>query len=435
MVLLAYSAAMTKPGHTNQAPARMDEHTIPARTAPDHPAGLPGRGGEGSGRGFLGRAVTLLVLLLVVGGLVLWLHPWSRPAQVARVAPPQSVGVAPVVSGDLPLVLSGLGTVTPLATVSVQSQISGVLTEVGYTEGQMVKAGDFLAQIDPRPYEAALAQAQGVLAHDQGLLDQARIDLARYQTLMRRDSIARQQVDDQFYLVHQYEGTVKADQAAVDTQKLNLIYCRITSPVDGRVGLRLVDPGNYIQANGSTNLVVVTQLQPITVIFTLPEDVIGQVQQRLHAGAELPVTAYDRANAIKIATGKLLTIDNVVDVTTGTFKLRAIFTNTDDALFPNQFVNANMLVDTLHGVTLVPNAAIQTGAPGSYVYVLNPDNTVSVKVVKTGASDATHTAILSGLSVGQRVVVDGLDRLRDGAKVVVPAATRAGARPQGGAGR
>ncbi len=403
----------------------MDEQTPLPRTAHDHAA--PPRAASG------GRIAWLILLLLLAAGVVLWLHPWSRTAPVARVAPPQSVGVTAVVSGDLPLVLSGLGTVTPLATVSVQSQISGVLTEVGYKEGQMVKAGDFLAQIDPRPYQAALAQAQGVLAHDQGLLDQARIDLTRYQTLIRQDSIARQQVDDQFYLVHQYEGTVQADHAAVDTQKLNLIYCHITAPVDGRVGLRLVDPGNYVQANGGTNLVVVTQLQPITVIFTLPEDLVAQVQQRIRAGATLSVTAFDRANNTPVATGTLLTIDNVVDVTTGTFKLRAIFPNTDDALFPSQFVNANLLVDTLHGVALVPNAAIQSGAPGTYVYVLNQDSTVSVRVVKTGAADATRTAILSGVAVGERVVIDGLDRLRDGAKVVVPSAERA--RPQGGAGR
>jgi multidrug efflux system membrane fusion protein len=222
------------------------------------------------------------------------------------------------------------------------------------------------------------------------------------------------------YLVRQYEGTVQTDQAAIDVQKLNLVYCHITAPVDGRVGLRLVDPGNYIQAAGSTSLVVITKLQPITVIFTLPEDNIAQIQQRLKAGATLPVTAWDRSNTTQLATGKLETIDNVVDVTTGTFKLRATFANTDEALFPQQFVNARLLVDTLKDATLVPNAAIQTGAPGTYVYLVNSDNTVSVRPVKTGPTDGTHTAILSGLNPGDNVVVDGADRLRDGMKVTVP---------------
>jgi multidrug efflux system membrane fusion protein len=369
----------------------------------------------------------IAVILIAIGiGIVLWQRPFTHERRGLRPQPPAAVSVAPVARGDLPIMLSGLGTVTPLATVTVQTQINGTLTDVGFREGQMVKKGDFLAQIDPRPYQVALEQAQGALGKDQALLKQARTDLARYQTLSKQDSIARQQVDDQYYLVQQYSAQVVSDQAAIDTQKLNLTYCRITSPVDGRVGLRLVDPGNYVQTGSSTGLVVITQLRPITVIFTLPEDNIAQIQKRLRGGATLPVTAYDRSNTQEIATGTLDTIDNVVDVTTGTFKLRANFTNENDDLFPNQFVNARLLVDTLKGATLVPSQAIQTGAPGTYVYVLNPNNTVSVQVVKPGPTDGTHTAILSGLNPGQQVVVDGTDRLSDGARVVVPA-SRTGA--------
>lgn len=368
----------------------------------------------------LGKA--LVAMLLLIGlGLVAWRwHPWSHAQRGPRVEPPQAIGEAAIARGDLPIMLSGLGTVTPLAMVTLQSQISGTLMDVGFHEGQVVKKGDFLAQIDPRPYQVALEQAQGTLAKDQALLKQAQTDLVRYQTLNKQDSIARQQVDDQMYLVHQYEGTVVSDQAAIDTQKLNLAYCHIIAPVDGRVGLRLIDPGNYVQINSGTGLVVITQLQPISVIFTLPEDDIAQIQRRLRTGASLPVAAWDRSNTTQLATGKLETIDNVVDVSTGTFKLRATFTNDDEALFANQFVNARLLVDTLKNAVLAPNVAIQNGAPGSYVFLVNPDNTVSVRPVKIGQTDGAHTEILSGLEPGDNVVVDGADRLRDGAKIVVP---------------
>jgi multidrug efflux system membrane fusion protein len=299
------------------------------------------------------------------------------------------------------------------------------LQQVGFTEGQEVKKGDFLAQIDPRPYQAALAQAQGTLLHDQALLAAARVDLKRYQTLNKQDSIARQQVDTQAALVQQYEGTVQSDQAAVDTQKLNLTYCHITAPVDGRVGLRLVDPGNYVATTSSTGLLVITQLKPITVIFNLPEDDIPEIMKRLAAGATLPVTAYTRADTSEIATGTLSVVDNQIDTTTGTVKLRATFPNTDEALFPNQFVNAALLVDTLHDAVTVPTPAIQRGAPGTFVYVVNADNTVSVKPVKLGPAANDVTSITSGLAVGDKVVIDGADRLRDGSKVMVPDATPA----------
>ena len=310
----------------------------------------------------LARWLWLLPVATAVGA-ILWWHPWGQPQRPPRPEVAQAVGTAVATRGDLPIMLDGLGTVTPLATVTVQSQISGTLTEVGFREGQMVAKGDFLAQIDPRPYQVALEQAQGTLARDQALLKQAQADLARYRTLARQDSIAGQQVDDQISLAGQYTGAIQSDQAAIDAQKLNLVYCRITAPIDGRTGLRLVDAGNYVQAGGTPGLVVITKLQPITVIFSLPEDQLAPVLQRLHAGATLPVTAWDRSNSQQIATGTLETVDNSVDVGTGTVKLRASFANADEALFPNQFVNAHLLVDTLAGVTLVPTVPSRPARP------------------------------------------------------------------------
>lgn len=331
---------------------------------------------------------------------------------------PQAVGVARIVSGDIPVVLSGLGTVTPLATVTVRSQISGYLTEIGYREGQMVKKGDFLAQIDPRIYEAQLAQFQGQLQRDQALLQNSKLDLARFQRLAQQDSISKQNVDTQAALVKQNEGTVAADQALVDQQKLNIAYTRITSPVDGRVGLRQIDQGNYITA-ASTNIVVVTQIHPISVVFTLPEDDVSRVMKRVRSGAKLAVKAYDRGDTVEVASGVLDTVDNQIDNTTGTVKLRALFQNEDDSLFPQQFVNAKLTVDTLANVPIVPTSAILRGTPGTYIYLLDGEDKVVVRPIKLGETDGPRTAILSGLSVGDRVVVDGTDRLRDGAPVRV----------------
>lgn len=332
--------------------------------------------------------------------------------------PAQAVGVARITAGDIPVVLSGLGTVTPLATVTVRSQISGYLTEIGYREGQMVRRGDFLAQIDPRIYEAQLAQYQGQLQRDQALLQNSKLDLARFQRLAQQDSISKQNVDTQGALVKQNEGTVAADQALVDQQKLNITYTRIVSPVEGRVGLRQIDQGNYITA-ASTSIVVVTQIHPISVLFTLPEDDVSRVMKRVRAGAKLAVRAYDRGDTTEIATGTLDTVDNQIDTSTGTVKLRALFQNEDDALFPNQFVNAKLTVDTVSDVPIVPTAAILRGTPGTYVYLLEGDNKVVVRPIKLGESDGPRTAIVSGLKVGDRVVVDGTDRLRDGAPVRV----------------
>jgi len=269
-----------------------------------------------------------------------------------------------------------------------------------------------------------LEQAEGQLARDQGFLDQARVDLKRYETLAKTNAIPQQQYQDQIYIVKQYEGSVKADQAQVDTQKLNITYCHIVSPVDGRVGLRLVDPGNYVQVSDNSGLVVITQLQPITVVFTVPEDNVAQIVRRLHADATLPVTAYDRSGTTKLATGTLTAIDSQIDTTTGTLKLKAQFANEDDSLFPNQFVNVKLLVDVLHGATVIPTSAVQHGAPGTFVYLVNPDNTVAVRPVTLGPSSDDHVAVQSGISPGERVVVDGADRLRDGAKVALRATDR-----------
>lgn len=367
--------------------------------------------------------LVVLAGLIAIALLAWWLFGPASRAPKAHAEAAQPVGVAKIGTGDMHVVMTGLGTVTPLATITVQTQISGQLMYVGFKEGQIVHQGDLLAQIDPRPYEVSLQQAQGALAHDTGVLAQARSDLARYIVLAKRNSIAAQTVTDQQFLVQQAEGTLLEDQAMVASAKLNLVYCRITSPVTGRVGLRLVDPGNYVQTSGATGLVVVTQLQPISVIFVLPEDDIPAVTQEMNAGQALGVAAYDRTNASLIANGTLLTIDNTVDTTTGTVKLRATFPNTNNALFPNEFVNARLLLKTLSGVVQAPTASIQNGAPGNFVYLVKPNGTVGVQVVQTGITDGDEVQVVSGLKPGDIVVVDGADRLKDGAPVKVAADT------------
>jgi multidrug efflux system membrane fusion protein len=366
-------------------------------------------------------AVISALALLVLAGVLWWSRQETtpRPAGVGRNAGAMSIVPEVVGTGDIGINLNALGTVTSLATVTIRTQISGYLTRVDFKEGQDVKKGDLLAEIDPRPFEAALAQARGQLARDEALLKGAQVDLARYQGLAAQNAVPHQTLDTQVALVAQDQGTVEADRASVRSAEVNLQYCRILSPLDGRVGLRLVDQGNYVTPGDTNGLVVITQLQPISVLFTLPEDNLQAVLKRMQDGAKLPVTAYDRGGTNKIADGVLQTFDSQIDPTTGTIKARALFPNQQRALYPNQFVNVGLLVDTQKDVTVMPTAGIQRGSPGTFVYLVNADSSVSVRKVAIGVIDGDRVEVRSGLAPGDRIVVDGADKLRDGAKVNV----------------
>ncbi|WP_297490056.1 efflux RND transporter periplasmic adaptor subunit [Acidocella sp.] len=353
---------------------------------------------------------------MLLAAFIWWRHSGTT-VQHAPAAP--SVGVAKAVSGAMPVVLDELGTVTPTATVTVQSQISGYLTKVGFTEGQNVVAGQFLAQIDPRPYQIQLEQYQAAHAKDAAVLGQAESDLARYEKLAAQDSISAQQVADQRFLVQQDTGTLAADQANIDSARLNLSYCDITAPVAGKVGLRLVDAGNYVTPGSTTGIAVITSIAPTTVIFSVAQTDLAPILVRLGQGAQLPAYAYASDDTTRLEDGMLAAVDNQISTSTGMVKLRARFANADGALFPNEFVNVHLLVNTLRGATLVPAVAVQSGAPGSYVYVVQPDAKVKVQVVTTGPTDGTNIVITKGILPGAEVVTDGIDRLSDGMKVQI----------------
>jgi multidrug efflux system membrane fusion protein len=440
----------------------------------------------GTGPRRLGCWITIVVVVVILAVAAWIFRAVYLPAASASAGGPPGMGgsgsgkrnhggtaqpvvMTPATRRDVDITLDALGTVTPLATVTVRTQIAGNLTQIAFTEGQTVKAGDFLAEVDPRPYQLALDQYQGQVERDQALLTQAKADLARYQTLAQQDSIAQQQVDASTALVGQYQGDLVVDQAQIGTAKLNLAYCHIVAPVSGRVGMRQVDAGNYVTPGDSAGIVVITQTRPISVIFNLPEDNLPAVLKRTHAGATLSVTAFDRSGATRLAEGSLVAIDNQIDPTTGTVRLRANFDNADEALFAGQFVNARLLVDTLPHAVVVPSSAVLHGTPGAYVYVVTdapataaavtPDasasapapapapvagdatapafagtgsgtaSVVAVRVVTLGPVAGDDVTILTGLAPGERVVVDGADKLKDGLAVT---ATMLGASGHGG---
>src|SRR5882724_5876210 len=386
-----------------------------------------------------------LVLLVIVAGVVWYYRGRNSQADAAAAGgkgPGGAAGMAaaggfvvPVVvatasKGDLPVFLNGLGNVTAFNTVTVRSRVDGQIVKINFLEGQNVVAGQALVEIDPRPYQVQLEQAEGQLAKDQAQLRDVQVDYERYQLLFKEGVIPKQQVDTQQAQVGQFQGAIKADQGVIDSAKLQIVYSHVTAPITGRVGLRLVDMGNIVHAADTTGLLVITQLQPIAVIFSLPQDQLSQVLSKLH-GVPLPVEAYDRDDVTKIATGKLLTIDNQIDTTTGTYKLKSEFSNDKGTLFPNQFVNIHLLVDTKRNVTIVPSTAIQRGPQGTYVYLTGKDNTVKIQPVTIALSSGSSVGIGTGLQPGDNVVVDGQDKLQDGSKIEARSPTGGSANPQG----
>lgn len=430
-------------------------HTTPEISAPEHPQNLlppapgtaappPAAPPAAKPKPPRKRTWLYVVLVLLLGAAVLvWIlthraaPAGQKGAASGKGGKNAASGATPVVSasaqkGSIGVYVTGLGAITPLATVTVKSRVDGQLMSVHFKEGDLVHQGDPLIEIDPRPYAAVVTQVEGQLVRDQALLDNARVDQSRYTTLLAQNAIPEQQLATQRALVVQYEGTVKNDQGLLDAAKLNVVYCHITSPVDGIVGLRLVDPGNIVHATDSNGMIVITQIQPISVIFTVSEDQLAPILQKLRAGQKLPVDAYDRDMKNKIETGTLATLDNQIDQTTGTLKLRAIFNNDNRTLFPNQFVNARLLVQEKTGVTLLPTAAVQRNTQNTYVYLIKPDNTVTVRNIALGTTEGDQSEITSGLVPGDSVVMTGVDKLSEGSKVVPHSAATTGAAPVAG---
>jgi multidrug efflux system membrane fusion protein len=412
-----------------------DDINKPAAIGPDHQlaAPVPARPRRRTLRIVLWG---LLLLLLVVGFVLFWRHREDEKKAAAAAAHPKVVGIAITTAtaqkGNIGVYLDAIGTATPVYTASITSQVTGLIVAVHYTEGQRVEKGDPLVDIDPRPYRATLLQAQGALERDENVLAQAKMDLERYRAAWARNAIAKQMLDDQEKLVLQDDGTVKNDQGTVQYDQVQLDFCHITAPISGRVGLRLVDPGNVVQSDGTVTIAVITQLEPITVIFTIPEDSLGQVEARLRQGAKLTVDAYDRTAQTKIAGGALLTLDNQIDTTTGTVKGRALFANKNDALFPNQFVNTRLLVNTLQGVTLIPASAIQQNGQASFVYVIQ-NNVAHMRSIKPGVTEGGETQV-DGIDPGDVVANSSFDKLQNNSAIVlsnkpIPASSGGSAAP------
>ena len=386
----------------------------------------------------------LLLVAAAVGVYIFWPKKSGSTAggssTDAAAARKKGAGAIPVVAakarkGNIPVYYTGLGAVTPIYTVTVKSVVSGQLIAVRYKEGDLVQKGDPLIDIDPRPFQVALEQAEGQLVRDQALLENAKIDLKRYQTLLSENAVPEQQLATQQALVTQDEGIVKTDQGMIDSAKLNITYSHITAPISGRIGLRLMDPGNIVQTTDSNGLLVITQIDPISVIFTLAEDQLPTVQQRLHGGQHLQTDAFDRASNVKLATGVLTTLDNQIDQTTGTLKLRATFDNKKNALFPNQFVNVRLLVQLKQGVTLIPTATIQRNSQSTYVFFVKPDKSVTVRQITVGTTEGDDSEVTAGLQPGDVIVMTGVDKLQEGTKVAVHFQSLTGTTPAKPAGK
>jgi len=399
-------------------PDVLDHSTVDRESSPvapvEQPPGLARR-----------RRILWLAGLVALIALIAWVIHHRLASQgdqagfAAMMGGPLPVSTAKVATADVPVVIDALGTATPLATVTVRPQVTGPIVKIAFTEGQTIQKGGLLAEVDPRPYQAALDQAVGQLGRDQATLAGARSDLVRYKQLLAQNSVAQQTYSDELATVHQYEAAVEADRAAIEAARLNLSYCQITSPVTGLVGLRQVDLGNLVQANQSTAIVTVTRMQPMSVLFTVPENDLAQVFERAK-GSKLTVEAWDRNMQHLIATGTLHSIDNQINTSTGTLQLRALFDNAHSEFFPNEFVNVKLVLNTLQNQIVVPGAAVQNGPSSNFVYIVNPDHTVSMRTVTTGPTEGNNIAIMKGLTVGQTVVTDGADQLRDGASVLLP---------------